>query len=135
MRSTLSPAASNRSISRPARRRLGVTALVLTAGLTLAACMNSDQQAAYDLVNESRAAASLPALAADNTAQAKAQSWAEHLAATNTLAHSNLGAGMDDQWSRLENRKYFIIIFNSLHKLLYFFYFQKILLELFLLYH
>lgn len=101
MRSTLSPVASNRSISRPTRRRLGMTALVLTAGLAFAACMNADQQTAYDLVNDSRAAASLPALAADNTAQTKAQAWADHLASANTLAHSTLSAGMDGQWTRL----------------------------------
>lgn len=101
MHPTRSPEASNRSISRPARRRLGMTALVLTAGLTLAACMNTDQQTAYDLVNGSRADASLPALAVDNTAQTKAQAWADHLASTNTLAHSTLTAGMDDQWARL----------------------------------
>ena len=75
--------------------------LVVAAVFTLAACMSTQQQVAFDLVNGARADSGVSPLAADAIAQAKAQSWAEHLAARNTLEHSNLSAGMDDGWRRL----------------------------------
>lgn len=86
---------------RRTRRRvtLAVTAVAVT--FVMAACMNADQQTAFDLVNHERAAASVPSLHHDATAQAKAQAWADQLAAGGTLAHSSLSEGMDDQWSRL----------------------------------
>ena len=86
---------------RPSRARLGVAALVLAAGSLLAACMSTQQQVAFDLVNGARSNEGLPALAADPVAQAKAQAWAEHLAAINSLEHSRLSDGMDGGWRRL----------------------------------
>jgi uncharacterized protein YkwD len=88
--------------TRARRRRLraGVATLVVAA-VSLAACMNSQQQVAFDLVNGARADAGLPALALDPIAQTKAQAWAEHLAATGSIGHSNLTEGMDGGWRRL----------------------------------
>lgn len=83
------------------RTRVLVGALLAVAALALSGCMNGDQQHAFDLVNATRARNGLPALAHDNTAQTKAQQWAEHLATRNHLAHSRLADGMDDQWRRL----------------------------------
>jgi uncharacterized protein YkwD len=43
-------------------------------------------------VNAERAAAGLPALRSNGCAQAAAQRWAEHLAATGAFAHQDIGA-------------------------------------------
>ena len=75
--------------------------LVVAAVFTLSACMSTQQQVAFDSVNGARADAGIPHLAVDAIAQTKAQAWAEHLAARNTLEHSDLSAGMDDGWRRL----------------------------------
>ena len=90
-----SPAAA--TTSRTNKSRLGFLVVLLSGALLLAACgMNADQQRTFDLVNQSRSDAGLPALQHDNTAKKKAQSWAEHLAAKGSLSHSNLASGMDD---------------------------------------
>jgi uncharacterized protein YkwD len=91
---------SPRPTRTPRRLRIGIAGLVIAA-VSLAACMNSQQQVAFDLVNGARGDAGLPALTLDPVAQAKAQGWAEHLAATNQLGHSNLSDGMDGGWLRL----------------------------------
>ena len=96
MRSAFAPVLAPRT-----RRRGGVATLVVAAVFTLTACMSTQQEVAYGLVNGARADAGVSSLAADTVAQAKAQSWAEHLAARNTLQHSDLSAGMDDGWRRL----------------------------------
>ena len=84
------------------KSRLGFLVVLLSGALLLAARgMNADQQRTFDLVNQSRAAAGLPALKEDNTATKKAQAWAEHLAAKGSLSHSNLASGMDDGWKAL----------------------------------
>lgn len=87
--------------TRPSRSRLGVAALVLAVGSLLAACMNTQQQVAHDLVNGARSGAGLPTLAVDPVAQTKAQAWADHLADINALEHSRLSDGMDAGWRRL----------------------------------
>lgn len=98
---THSPAAPT-STRRTNKGRLGFLVVLLSGALLLAACgMNADQQRAFDLVNQSRAAAGLPALHHDNTAKDKAQAWAEHLAAKGSLSHSNLASGMDSGWTAL----------------------------------
>ncbi len=83
------------------RRHLRIVPVMIAGALLLASCMSSDQSAAFDKVNASRTTRSVSALADDNTAQEKAQAWAEHLASSNTLQHSNLAHGMDGQWKRL----------------------------------
>lgn len=95
-----SPAAA--TTSRTNKSRLGFLVVLLSGALLLAACgMNADQQRTFDLVNQSRSDAGLPALQHDNTAKKKAQSWAEHLAAKGSLSHSNLASGMDDGWKAI----------------------------------
>lgn len=91
---------SPRPTRAPHRLKVGIATLVIAA-VSLAACMNSQQQVAFDLVNDARADAGVPALALDPIGQAKAQAWAEHLAASGSIAHSNLTDGMDDGWRRL----------------------------------
>lgn len=91
---------SPRPTRAPHRLKVGIAALAIAA-VSLAACMNSQQQVAFDLVNGARSDAGLPALTLDPIAQAKAQGWAEHLAASGSLGHSDLTDGMDGGWRRL----------------------------------
>lgn len=83
------------------RRRLPTKrlALVLAAPLLvlgLAACEPTPQQEAVrGHINESRRASGLHALADDVTVRLKAQAWAEHLAASGALSHSDLRSGLD----------------------------------------
>lgn len=81
------------------------TALLVVCVLTLlgvatgcdTALGSRDQQ----LINQERAAVGLPALGWDDNAAAKAQAWAQRLAASRTLAHSRLTDGIDGAWSVL----------------------------------
>lgn len=91
---------SPRPTRAPHRLKVGIAALLIAA-FSLTACMNSQQQVAFDLVNGARGDAGLPGLALDPIAQAKAQGWAEQLAASGSLGHSNLSDGMDGGWRRL----------------------------------
>ncbi len=91
--------------ARPTERRLngrhlGLVAIVLML-FAVSACMNDQQFQAYDLVNRERTTRGGHLLLHDATAQAKAQNWAEHMAATGVLAHSNLRDGMDSGWTKL----------------------------------
>ena len=88
------------------RTRGALAALVVIAALILGACMNPQQQEAFDHVNASRGAAGLPALAHDAQAQTKAQAWAERLAAEGKLYHSNLADGMTGWRMLAENVGY-----------------------------
>lgn len=86
---------------RPNRRHLGLIALAVMLFSISACSMNSDQFKVYDLVNRERTTRGGHILLPDEIAQAKAQKWAEHMAATGTLAHSNLTEGMDGGWRKL----------------------------------
>lgn len=99
MQSVASPRPSSNA-PRPARRVL-LLPLLVAAALLGAACMGSAQEASYTVTNSARVQAGLDGLHHDPVAQAKAQAWAEHLAARNALGHSRLRDGMDDGWRRL----------------------------------
>jgi uncharacterized protein YkwD len=85
----------------PTRRRIGRKhlALALLAPLlvlSLAACEpNAEQEAVRHHVNSSRQAHGIHGLRDDVTVRNKAQSWADHLAATGSLSHSDLRAGLE----------------------------------------
>lgn len=83
-------------------RRPGALLVVLGAALVLllSAC-TAEQWDAATRVNTSRAEANLPELTFDPTLTAKAQRWAEQLAAQGYLAHSILPAGVEPGWSKL----------------------------------
>ena len=69
-----------------------------TAGAT------SDPGAAADFVgrtNGLRASLGLPSLSVNGTLTAKAQQWAETMAAANNIFHSNLADGAPSEWVRL----------------------------------
>ncbi|MEZ5320748.1 MAG: CAP domain-containing protein [Microthrixaceae bacterium] len=82
-----------------ARNLLVAGFLILLLGATSTACQPG-VLAARDLglVNGARAAAGLPALRWDDNAAGKAQRWAQHLADTNTLAHSRLTTEITGNW-------------------------------------
>jgi len=77
---------------------MGIGLLVGMAG----AC-TKDQQPLESLfyVNKARAAAHLPDLAWNDQLAAKAQAWAERMASSDQLAHSNLVDGVGRGWSQL----------------------------------
>lgn len=82
--------------SNPTRTaRLGGAAVLLVCLLALVGC-TPEQTGAYDRINRTRTEQGLPALLPSPHAMVKAQAWAEHLAATGALAHSDLWAGMPD---------------------------------------
>lgn len=72
---------------RLALRRIVVLVALLVAVVGLAAC-TPQQEELYDRINASRAEAGLPDLLPHLSAMDQAQAWAEHLAATGSLAHS-----------------------------------------------
>jgi len=90
------------------KRRISLLAAVVATGVLLTACMTADESSAFNLVNRDRATNSVPALAANDAAQTKAQNWAKHLATnsggactSSTLYHSNLATGAPAGWKRL----------------------------------
>ncbi len=68
--------------------------------LLLSACPTQQWQA-VSLVNRDRAGAGLPGLDVDMPLNQKAQAWANYLADSKGLAHSDLADGPTPGWSRL----------------------------------
>lgn len=79
----------------PRTVRLGGCAVLLVCLLAVVGC-TPEQSASYDRINAVRTAHQLPALLPSPHAMAKAQAWAEHLAAIGHLEHSELWAGMPE---------------------------------------
>lgn len=71
------------------RRLLGVTAVV-AAVLVLTGCLNEQGQRSYDLVNEARRNAGVHELVNDVDLNARAQEWADTMAARGQISHSRL---------------------------------------------
>lgn len=61
----------------------------------VAACMPAEERTFLDRTNALRAAHGLAALQEHGTLTDKAEQWANHLAATGVLAHSQLSAGLE----------------------------------------
>jgi uncharacterized protein YkwD len=81
---------------RPVTKRLALLVALPLLALGLAACEPTrEQESVRSLINQSRSAQGLPALADDVAVRLKAQSWAQHLASTGRLAHSQLSSGLD----------------------------------------
>jgi uncharacterized protein YkwD len=64
--------------------------VVLAAALALTGCLNENGQRSFDLLNGERRAHRIHELANDVDLNATAQQWAEHMASTGQLAHSQL---------------------------------------------
>jgi uncharacterized protein YkwD len=76
-------------------------ALLTVALLVLTGCLAEAEQTSGRLVNEERARAGVRTLHVDHAAQAKAQAWAQKMAAQQQIFHSNVASGMGDGWQRL----------------------------------
>jgi hypothetical protein len=91
----------------PTRARSRALAGVLLAGsLLLGACFGPQAQRGFDLSTPSGPAAASPCSSPTPTWQRKAQGWAEHLAATGRLAHSDLRDGTPPGATVAENVGY-----------------------------
>jgi uncharacterized protein YkwD len=77
------------------RRRLRTGAAVALCAVLLSACWSTSQQQDLDFLNQSRRQHGRPAVIGDSELMAKAQAWAEHLAATGQLRHSGANGGID----------------------------------------
>jgi uncharacterized protein YkwD len=85
-------------------KRSRVTAgigLLAASALVLSACLGPSAQRSLDLVNGERSSRRLSALAVHAELTRHAQSWAEHLAARGSLAHSDLRGAASGSWSRM----------------------------------
>ncbi len=94
------------AVASPGRRRgRAATAIVgLLAALMLlgAACdMNAESIDVAVRVNETRSQAGLRKLAIDETLSAKAQAWADRMAAAGNISHSTLAEGAGNNWTVL----------------------------------
>ena len=69
-------------------------------GLVTSRC-TPEQITIHDLVNSERAEAGLPTILPSPHAAAKAQTWAEELAASETLRHSSLPEGMPEGFRKI----------------------------------
>jgi hypothetical protein len=77
-------------------------ATVTVAGQAAAGAGSSDAASILALTNSSRTANGLAPLAVDGEAAGVAQAWAEHLAASQALAHNGvLGASLSSDWTAL----------------------------------
>ncbi len=89
---------------RPTRapvRRAGALAVVLSAVLLLSACLTSEQTKVQSELNADRRANGRSTLSIQDSAQKKAQAWAEKLARENRLYHSTLSSGINVRWCSL----------------------------------
>jgi hypothetical protein len=86
----------NSSATRCAR----AVALAFALVLLFAAC-TPEQQHTMDLVNANRTEAGVVTLLPRSDAIAKAQAWAEHMAAQGAISHSSVADGMIDDWKML----------------------------------
>jgi uncharacterized protein YkwD len=96
-------------VSRPGKRRsVGAVLAIVLLALAAAGCMPNDARTFLDRTNSLRASRGLPALQENDTLTRKAEEWAQHMAATGRLEHSQLSADLGSlQWRSLaENVAY-----------------------------
>jgi hypothetical protein len=91
----IAPSKNNHMLwSRSSRKvRLGAVVGALLCLFLFAGC-TPEQTDAYDRINAIRTANGLPTMLPSPPAMAKAQAWADHMAATGVLEHSDLWADM-----------------------------------------
>jgi uncharacterized protein YkwD len=83
-------------------RIVGVSVGLLAVVSLLSGCFGTpDQESSFVMMNNDRAAHGVGPLIPHGGLLAKAQSWAEHLAAINSLEHSSLPSGVSSCWSTL----------------------------------
>jgi uncharacterized protein YkwD len=81
--------------SSPTKRRslLAIVAIVVLA-LAAAGCMPKDSRTFLDRTNSLRKSVGVHSLAENDTLTKKAEAWAQHMASTGKLEHSDLAAGL-----------------------------------------
>lgn len=92
------------SVGSTTRRRRSVVALLalLALALAAAACMPAEERTFFDRTNALRATEHVSQLAEQDILTAKAEAWAQHMAATGRLEHSVLTADLGDlAWTKL----------------------------------
>lgn len=84
------------------RRSLGATVAIVLLALAAAGCMPSDAKSFLDRTNSLRSSQGVAKLKESSTLTNKAEAWAQHMAATGKLAHSNLTANLGGlKWKSL----------------------------------
>lgn len=86
-------------MTRGTRRLPAIAAVVVALAVLASGCTKNG--AAWDsavLVNHTRQAHGIRDVHIDDVLVDKAQAWAEHMAATGTVSHSNLAQGAGDNW-------------------------------------
>lgn len=88
---------------RSTRARLGMgIAVVAVLATIVAGCMPDDARTFLDRTNALRASQGLPALHEHGQLTDKAEAWAQHMARTGRLAHSDLSSGLEGlAWTAL----------------------------------
>lgn len=82
-------------------KRLPATLLIPLVLLVASSCLAPQSLYSLQLVNEARSSVGVRPVESHPTLTAKAQSWAEVLAARGSLAHSNLSEGAGAGWHAL----------------------------------
>lgn len=77
-----------------ARRRVVALLAVVLLALTATACLPQQEQSFLDRTNALRSRQGVRPLTEHGVLTQKAEAWAQHMASTGTLAHSNLSAGL-----------------------------------------
>jgi uncharacterized protein YkwD len=80
--------------SQKKRRSLLAILAIVALALTAAGCMPNDARTFLDRTNSLRKSYGVHALAENDTLTNKAEAWAQHMAKTGVLAHSDLDAGL-----------------------------------------
>ena len=102
---------ANPAISAPKhtkRRSMGAILAMVLLAIAAAGCMPADAKTFLDRTNSYRASYGLRAYKEHDTLTRKAEAWAQHMASTGVLAHSNLSSGLSTlNWRSLgENVAY-----------------------------
>jgi uncharacterized protein YkwD len=79
---------------RARRRSAGALLAIVLLALAAAGCMPSDAKTFLDRTNALRGSYGIRALQEHDTLTQKAEAWAQHMAATGKLSHSNLSDGL-----------------------------------------
>jgi uncharacterized protein YkwD len=88
--------------TRSRRRSAGALLAIVLLAVAAAGCMPSDAKTFLSRTNTLRASQGVPALKENDTLTRKAEAWAQYMAKTGRLAHSNLTDGLSGlKWRSL----------------------------------
>lgn len=88
--------------ARSSRRRIAVPVLGVALSAVAAGCLPAQENTFLERTNALRTSAGLPVLSDHEVLNEKAEAWAQHMAATGVLEHSQLTDSVEGlQWFRL----------------------------------